>query len=264
MKRIVLAATLGVMTSNAQAAEQQRWLNFVACPVMRDTATVPCWLSEYKGELYYLVLQQSAAAAVYPPYLGHQVLVEGVVSDEPRICGGLVLKPVKLSNLPELDPSCNTILPAEDRYQVKAPRGPGPSPPRGAGGPPPARPVAAPLTGRHTFSVSYEFDVDWANRSGRVISEVVDYAKASKASAVEIVAYRGATKLSAGGDYVERSDIAERRARRLQDTFAELGVDPAVIKIVWRDKPSKTKGPEDYMNRRAEITVTPGIQTAGR
>ena len=77
MKRIFLSSLLGLIATTAQAAAKpQQWLNFVACPIMRDTKTVPCWLSEYKGELYYLVFQQASSAAVYPPYLGHQVLVE--------------------------------------------------------------------------------------------------------------------------------------------------------------------------------------------
>jgi hypothetical protein len=32
--------------------------NFVACPIVRDTASVPCWLAEYEGELYFLTLQR--------------------------------------------------------------------------------------------------------------------------------------------------------------------------------------------------------------
>src|SRR5690606_35596645 len=103
-------------------------LNFVACPVIRDTRTVPCWLSEYKGELYYLTIQSDVSAPVQPPMLGHQVLVEGVVSDAPRICGGIVLEPVRLSVMPELDANCNTMLPADDRYTIDFhPRPPGPS-----------------------------------------------------------------------------------------------------------------------------------------
>ena len=88
------------------------------------------------------------SAPVNPPQLGHQVLVEGVVSDEPRICGGIVLKPVVLSVLPELDNSCTTMLPAEDRYNLtfEPPRPPGPSRGRLAFAqtrrPPPARPAA--------------------------------------------------------------------------------------------------------------------------
>ena len=76
---------------------------------MRDTASVPCWLAEYDGELYFLTLQTDVSAPVTPPWLGHRVLVEGTVArDRPRICGGVVLEPVVLSVLPELDASCNT------------------------------------------------------------------------------------------------------------------------------------------------------------
>ena len=90
--------------------------NFVSCPIVRDTASVPCWLAEYDGELYFLTLQTDVSAPVTPPWLGHRVLVEGVAAaDRPRICGGVVLEPVVLSVLPELDASCNTILPAEER-----------------------------------------------------------------------------------------------------------------------------------------------------
>ena len=74
--------------------------NFVSCPIVRDTASVPCWLAEYEGELYFLTMQTDVSAPVTPPWLGHRVLVEGTVSNEPRICGGIVLKPVHLSVLP--------------------------------------------------------------------------------------------------------------------------------------------------------------------
>ena len=108
------------------AAQQQR--NFVSCPIVRDTASVPCWLAEYDGELYFLTLQTDVSAPVTPPWLGHRVLVEGTVSTEPRICGGIVLEPVVLSVMPELDASCNTLLPAEERYNLtfEPPRPPGP------------------------------------------------------------------------------------------------------------------------------------------
>jgi hypothetical protein len=48
--------------------------------------------------------------------LDHRVLVEGIVSDVPPICGGIVLEPVRLSAMPELDANCNSILPADDRW----------------------------------------------------------------------------------------------------------------------------------------------------
>ena len=122
---LVLAAPL-----NAEDAPAER-RNFVACPIVRDTASVPCWLAEHEGELYFLTLQTDVSAPVTPPWLGHRVLVEGTVAAErPRICGGIVLEPVVLSVLPELDASCNTaVLPAEERYNLtfEPPRPPGPS-----------------------------------------------------------------------------------------------------------------------------------------
>ena len=92
---VLLAAWLAAASV---AAAQQR-TNFVACPIVRDTSSVPCWLAEYEGETYFLTLQTDVSAPVTPPWLGHRVLVEGTISPEARICGGVVLKPVHLSVL---------------------------------------------------------------------------------------------------------------------------------------------------------------------
>ena len=136
--------------------------NFVSCPIVRDTASVPCWLAEYEGELYFLTLQSDVTSPVTPPWLGHRVLVEGTVSAEPRICGGIVLKPVHLSVMPEPDASCNTMLPAEERYNLtfEPPRPPGPSKGRLAfdNAPPPAKPSPAALPSTKEFVVPYDFD----------------------------------------------------------------------------------------------------------
>ena len=51
------------------ASLQAQNLSFVACPVVRDTKTVPCWLAEYKGETYYLGNQGGVAQDFYPPQL---------------------------------------------------------------------------------------------------------------------------------------------------------------------------------------------------
>src|SRR6188768_1568788 len=110
MKRI-FCIFLACCASTAAVAGPKagEFLSFVSCPIVRDTKSVPCWLAEYEGETYFLTLQTDVSAPVTPPWLGHQVLVEGVVSSEPRICGGVVLKPVHLSVLPERDASCSTI-----------------------------------------------------------------------------------------------------------------------------------------------------------
>lgn len=111
------------------AAAQER--NFVACPIVRDTKTVPCFLAEYEGELYYLGIQQDITAEFHPPQLKHEVLVEGRISEGPRICGGIPLKPLSISVIKEVNPACNTLLPAEPGIDAPpAARGAGVFPPR--------------------------------------------------------------------------------------------------------------------------------------
>ena len=50
--------------ASTRADEQRK--NFVACPIVRDTASVPCWLAEYEGEMYFLTLQTDVSAPVTP------------------------------------------------------------------------------------------------------------------------------------------------------------------------------------------------------
>jgi len=58
---------------NGQPPANRR--NFVACPIVRDTKTLPCWLAEYEGELYFLGLQGGGASEFYPSQLNHEALV---------------------------------------------------------------------------------------------------------------------------------------------------------------------------------------------
>ena len=88
------AAALVLLLSAAATVHAQN-VSFVTCPVVRDTRTVPCWLAEYEGETYYLGKQGGVAQDFYPPQLNHEVLVEGVVAQGPRLCGGVPLRPVK-------------------------------------------------------------------------------------------------------------------------------------------------------------------------
>src|SRR5262249_54720899 len=94
--------------------------NFIACPIVRDTKTLPCWLAEYEGELYFLGFQGGKAAGVFSPHFNHEVVVEGTVTNEPRVCGGIPLKPVRISVIEELNRACNTLLPAEDGMEAPA------------------------------------------------------------------------------------------------------------------------------------------------
>jgi len=254
----LLAVAGLVCGAAARAGAQETRKNFVSCPIVRDTASVPCWLSEYEGELYYLTIQSDVTAPVTPPWLGHRVLVEGVVSDEPRICGGKVLKPVHLSVMPELDASCNTMLPAEERYNLtfEPPRPPGPSKGRLAfDNAPPAAKAAAPLPSTKEFVVPYDFDALVGFNHARVLTEVLEFARAVKARGIEIVGYRGAARLSNGQLMSEDADIAKRRAEQLAMLLQGANLKTPQYKITWQDESAKATGVDDYALRRAVITV---------
>ena len=66
----VLRGASASCISGAVALGQQR--NFVSCPIVRDTKTVPCFLAEYDGELYYLGIQQDITSEFHPPQLKHK------------------------------------------------------------------------------------------------------------------------------------------------------------------------------------------------
>jgi hypothetical protein len=241
-----------------RAGEQEPRKNFVSCPIIRDTASVPCWLAEYGGELYFLTIQSDVTAPVTPPWLGHRVLVEGTVSGEPRICGGIVLKPVHLSVMPESDASCNTILPAEERYNLtfEPPRPPGPSKGRlafdNAPSPPPA--PSTPASTRE-FIVPYDFDGLVGFSHARVLTDVLEFARAANAHEVEIVGYRGAVRLSNGQLMSEDSDMGKRRAEQLASLLQGANLRAPSYKVTWRDESANATGVDDYLTRRVVVTV---------
>jgi len=227
----------------------------VSCPIVRDTASVPCWLAEYDGELYFLTLQTDVSAEVTPPWLGHRVLVEGTVSAEPRICGGVVLKPVHLSVV-EADASCTTTLPAEDRYNLTfaPPRPPGPSAGRLAFDNAPAAPplVTAPT---RQFTVPYDFDGLVGFRHARPLTDILEFARSVNARELEIVGYRGAVKLSNGQTLVEEAGIAKQRAQQIAMLLQGAGLNAPNYKVRWEDEPVAATGVDDHLSRRVVVTV---------
>jgi hypothetical protein len=260
--RILLfgAATLlgGVVHAAAPAGER---VSFVSCPIVRDTSSVPCWLSEYQGTLYFLTLQTDVSAPVNPPWLGHKVLVEGVVSGEADICGGRVLKPVALSVMQELDGSCNTMLPAEERYNLtfEPPRPPGPSRGRLAFGDPAKSPAAAsdaPVP--RAFTLQYEFDGMVAFRHAQTLQRILDAARATHATGIRITGYRSASRLSNGTILREREQIARERAEQVRTLLQGAGLEGLGYTLQTRDLSRRPNGADDATRRRAEVElVTP-------
>jgi len=253
----LLALSLGPALVAAGPKPGER-LSFVSCPIVRDTRSVPCWLSEHAGDLYYLTIQSDVSAEVQPPMLGHQVLVEGVVSDAPRICGGVVLSQVRLSVMPERDANCDTMLPADDRYTIDFnPRPPGPSGGRLAFAPDPGAAKPAPkYEGRQTIEIYFDFDKGVSFRHPSDLVSVLERARAIGAKAGSVTGMRGAHRLSDGTLLQESPDIAQRRADEVARLLEGAGLSVPLITHT-ADGKAEADGIEDWRSRRVTVVLEP-------
>ncbi len=235
-------------------------VSFVSCPIVRDTRTVPCWLSEHDGDLYYLTIQSDVSATVQPPMLGRQVLVEGVVADAAPICGGIVLEPVRLSVMPELDANCNTLLPADERYTIDFhPRPPGPSAGRLAFAPDPAAQPASPpppLQGPQRRDIYFDFDRGVSFRHPDDLMAILRIARNLPASHVRITGVRGAHRLMNGSLLRESDGVDRRRAEEIAGLLRGAGLD-ATVEVTWIDGEAEADGIDDWRTRRVTVELTP-------
>jgi len=235
---------------------QAKDLAFVACPIVRDTRLVPCWLTEYGGETYYLGIQTDVSAEFNPPSLGHRILVEGKPAPEkPRICGGIVLESPVVSIMNDIADDCRTQLPSDDRYQLpfEPPRPPGPSKGRLAYdyGPPPP-PPKPPFVAK-AFTVPYDFDGLVGFKTPRFLTPIYEYANNVSAARIEIVGYRAAVKLTDGQTLQERPMIARRRAEQVAELLRGAGLGSVKYDVRWEETPA-VGGPD---LRRVVVTVVP-------
>ena len=206
---------------------------------------------------------------------GHKVLVEGTVSDEPRICGGIVLKPVTTSTLPEMDPSCNQMIPASDEFTVPfAPRGPGPSNRGLAFAARPALPAARrprpPRRGsrlRHLSRPTRSASSRSPTNSTRPSLPAVPRAAYSRrfstrgrskpGKSKSCPGYRGTVLLSDGKPFTEKDGIARQRAEQVGELLREVGVPAEKLNVRWINAPTRATGQEDFKQRRVTLLVQP-------
>lgn len=221
--------------------------NFVACPIVRDTKTLPCWLAEYEGELYFLGLQGSSASEFYPPQLNHEVLVEGTVTNDPRICGGIPLKPLRISVLPELNRACNTLLPAEDGLEAPAAV---------------ARRFSEDLRkpgtdiSQREFIIPFDFDSDYLTfHTTRIVGEAARIAKAVNAAKIEVRGYRATTWLSNGKQFIETETIAAQRANKVGEILVGLGLPATAVTVIPKNEPEPCDGVTDADKRRVTVRL---------
>jgi outer membrane protein OmpA-like peptidoglycan-associated protein len=237
-----LAWCFGFCVLGTVALGQQK--NFISCPIVRDTKTVPCYLAEYDGETYFLGIQQDLTGEFHPPQLKHQVLVEGRVAEGPRVCGGIPLQPVSISVLKEVNLSCNTLLPPEPGIDA-------PAAPRAIE---PTRPEA--LTGQQEFTLLYAFDDDYVDyAANQAVTDAAAYAKRIGAKNVKVSGYRATTVLTNGDRLVEKPGIAEKRAQSVATLLRGLGVSSVTAQSKAEAEPGD--GKTDPSRRRVTILVTP-------
>ena len=220
-----------------------KYVAFLACPIVRDSKAMPCWLAEKDGTTYYLGQQGSSASAFYPPQLKHQVLVEGFIQDPQKTsCGGIVIDPIVISVMPELDLACTTLLPAEDGLEPPAPV---------------PFPKYEPFSDdTKEFQILYDFDSDYLTlHKTRIAGEAVRVAKIQQPARIEIHAYRGKSKLSDGTILEEKLAMVHRRAEKMFDVFVGLDISKEKIKVFEHEKALGGKGEGDYLNRKLVIKL---------
>ena len=234
---------------------QERAIAFVACPIVRDTSKVPCWLSEYGGKTYYLGIQSDVSAPFNPPSLGHMALVEGVAQAGQRICGGIVLEPVKVSVMPEASPECDEVLMAEPRYELpfEPPRPPGPSGGSLAFAPPERPPLPEPPFVARTFEIYFPFEGTVDFKTPGALQEVWDYAAAIGARQIRIEGHRAAVRLSDGTVLEERTGIGRSRAAEVARMFTGLVDTVEDVDFSYSDRAEVG----DWRRRKVSIEVMP-------
>lgn len=222
-------ATLGVVISTPALAQSLaapspgRPVSFVACPEFRDTAR-QCWLAESGGKTYYI----GAFRIGTPPQLLHKVLVEGVAHDDQSSCGGINIDPVQISPLPELDFSCDAVLPDN-----------GTAPREGSlfdlppevlarnGGDVPTPP---PLTKNMAFAVTLDFDRTVLNLVNQTKVELIARTiMASPVARVIVTGHAGQSRLDDGSVMREAPEVAARRMAVVRDALIAIGVPEKIV-----------------------------------
>lgn len=266
-----LLALIASVEAAAGAPAPGSYVAFVTCPLLRDTPELPCWMARDRGTLYYLGIQSGRAFATkfFPPQMKHKVLVEGVVSSGPGICGGLPLEKLQASPLPELSAECDTMLPTKGFVSPKGrPAGADPAQPSGRNAPlrgpqdePPVLYTEADVAARRPmrFDVLYTFDSDFTQyplQQYKVV-QAQAYAKAIEARRIQVTAYRGATLLSNGQMLVEQPEVPAKRAGNIRAILDAFDLPPALVSIEVRTTPEPARGEGDHLARRVQIDVVP-------
>ena len=104
----------------------------------------------------------------------------------------------------------------------------------------------------------YDFDGLVGFNHARVLTDVLEFARAVNARDIEIVGYRAAARLSNGQVMSEDADLGKRRAEQLAMLLQGANLKSPSYTVTWRNESAKATGVDDYAIRRAVITVHAG------
>ena len=251
-------------------------VSFLACPVARDTGPDAdlCFFAEHDGTRYALVNPPDWGV----PQLKHRVLVEGRVKEGAASCGAIAIEG-RASVIAEIDARCDVLLPFDDVIKGVAGGVFNSGTPqqralaqdlakRAALDPElsiepaiaeaPTAPLPVPPFERQTLTIIYPFDSDRASGPDMVkLKDLVTFARVAKVRSVKVIGYRATSRLSDGGDLLERPQMAQDRATKIATILAGLGVDARRTHVSWEAHALDGSGSEDWRNRKVEVIVDP-------
>ena len=222
-----LAIALGLAPLLAAAAPPAPDIQFIACPVYRDTDAgrkSGCWLATSRADGQRYDITRSPTK----PDWNHAVLVEGRISEAAQdTCGGIVLDPVRVSVLPDACP--RAVLPAQGAPGVRFGL--------------PARNVRPMHEERERYVKGdgpTQFDIPFDYGDDFTVYQLADYylqnatlfAYDTAPSRIEVVGYAATTPWTVSGRVLrEDPGLARQRAARVAEWFRLAGIDPAIIEV---------------------------------
>jgi len=255
MKKALFILTFLLCEVAAAQAQVGAYKRFVSCPIYRDTDAgrkSGCWITTQTETGERLDVSNSPDK----PLAGRQMLVEGVVSNEKDICGGVVLQPVRISVLQE--PCPEVIIPAEGWPSKPSVLPPNVIAPLGV----PRKMPAAPYQ-ETQFHLIFDYDSDFLVYQSveLTIENATLYAQASKAKRVLVTGYADTRGVEASGRvFKEPLSLGKARAEMTAEALRRMGVPAARIDVAWRGDPTPLPDQApmlDASKRRVTVTVQP-------
>jgi outer membrane protein OmpA-like peptidoglycan-associated protein len=237
--KLKIAASIGLLAlaplaypDVAQPDANPSFVSFVGCPIYRDTDSgrkSGCWLAEDPAT----GIRYDVTDGPTKPQVGKVSLFEGVVTNEPNTCGGVVLRPVRQAVLDETCPQA--IIPAEEfkgrRFILPAQT----MQPTWI-----ARTLPQPPFANQEFHIVFDFGNDFQvyQYAELILEKISLYVRASKPKAVIVTGYAATTPIEMSGRMLaEPLALATSRANVTAESLRRLGIERSLIRVEARGDP---------------------------